>query len=548
MSFITLKCKNCGSSMTLNTESNSATCSHCGSTFLIADLLDEKDIAFTKNFTAKDLEQKILASDSIKQGETCIFQANYEKAEESFKKAIELDPENFRGYLGVVKAKTHNLNTIPDDDDYVQYARVAIDLTTGDERVFVESELAKLDLLEREHRRAVKQEQQKQKEAQISQAQKKLLSKIATIFVICALAVLVAAIIATSVLSNKFLGTSLRSKVTVSSYEELSEILSDNKYLNYEIILDADIDCENNTLSPYGSSNAFTGILHGNKHKISNLVIECNNTDSCFGLFGKTSKAKIYDVIFDNIKIEQTSETYTSDTVYYGIVAGKAESTIINNVDVRNNCQIILNNNYASSVMVGGLVGAMSNYSTISNVSCHTQINSTLTTASGSGNVCVGGVVGDLASTIIMSCCSNSAIQAYVINNDTTTYIKFGIAGLIGNLNSNSSPIHTSTTKHCFFSGTITANYSRASCSVAAIAKDGQSSLVDCHNYCLYTSTSFSKNSTPLTSSQLSDYSSNNNFVKFETSDTNYQSKLAEQFDSTTWDLTNPQMPMLKVA
>ena len=95
--------------MSLNTESHSATCIHCGSTFLISDILDEKDIAFTEKFTPKNLEQKMMAQDALKQGETYLYKAEYEKAENCFKRAIELDENNYKGYLSVVKAKTQNL-------------------------------------------------------------------------------------------------------------------------------------------------------------------------------------------------------------------------------------------------------------------------------------------------------------------------------------------------------------------------------------------------------------------------------------------------------
>ena len=156
MSYITLKCKNCGANMALNTESHSATCNHCGSTFLISDILDEKDSSFVSKFSSKELEQKMYATDSIKQGETFIAKCEYEKAEACFKKAIEYDDSNYRSYLGVVKAKTENFNKLPDDDDYLQYAHYALNLATGDDLTLVRSELSKIDLLETEQRRQKK--------------------------------------------------------------------------------------------------------------------------------------------------------------------------------------------------------------------------------------------------------------------------------------------------------------------------------------------------------------------------------------------------------
>ena len=112
MSYITLKCKNCGASMSLNTESHSATCNHCSSTFLIADLLDEKDAAFVSKLSSKEIEQKMIANDALKKGETCLAKGDYTGAEAFFKKAIENDESNFRSYLGVVKANAYGHGAI----------------------------------------------------------------------------------------------------------------------------------------------------------------------------------------------------------------------------------------------------------------------------------------------------------------------------------------------------------------------------------------------------------------------------------------------------
>ena len=86
MAYITLKCKNCGSGMSINPDSNSATCTHCGSTFMMVDLLDEKDMSFSKSMSPKDLQQKIDFAEALKRGETCLYQAQYDLAEEFLKK------------------------------------------------------------------------------------------------------------------------------------------------------------------------------------------------------------------------------------------------------------------------------------------------------------------------------------------------------------------------------------------------------------------------------------------------------------------------------
>ena len=99
MSFITLKCKNCGSQMTLNTESHSATCTHCGSTFLLADVLDEQDIRITESTTGKDIERKMLAGDDTSYADPLIVIFMIYSSEIIFKN--NKNPEHEKSVFGV---------------------------------------------------------------------------------------------------------------------------------------------------------------------------------------------------------------------------------------------------------------------------------------------------------------------------------------------------------------------------------------------------------------------------------------------------------------
>ena len=117
---------------------------------MMVDLLDEKDFAFSQNLKPQDLENKIEFAEALKQGETYLYQAEYKLAEQAFKRAIELNNKNYKGYFGVVKAKTSNLNKVPDEKDYLEYAKLAIKYVDKDDEVYVKNELAKLEMLERE--------------------------------------------------------------------------------------------------------------------------------------------------------------------------------------------------------------------------------------------------------------------------------------------------------------------------------------------------------------------------------------------------------------
>lgn len=546
MSFITLKCKNCGSNMNLNTESHSATCIHCGSTFLISDLLDEKDIAFTEKFTPKNLEQKMMAQGALKQGETYLFQAEYEKAELSFKRAIELDEENFKGYLGVVKAKTHNLNYLPENDDYLQYAHYALGLAPADELAVVKAELSKIDLLKTEKNRQKKIISANKKQEEKIRTQKQSVTKIISlisIFIVLMFGVFI--FISTAFSSFIFSGDGSRKTININSYETLQKVFSSKKYLNYEINLTSDIDCGNNTLSPLGDeTNPFTGIFNGNNHTLSNATItpsEKNKNANYVGLFGYTILAKINNLILDKVNLSLTTANSSEKVEYVGLIAGKIDSTTISSIEIKNSCYIDVSQDLNYNLNIGGLVGTSSNSSHISNISCHPSINLTLNENLSPSNVYAGAVIGTCSNSIFQKTCSNGTIYASISNNSYTIAKVFfgGIAGTLENISTNT----ISNYKNNFFSGMISVISKNLTSKISAITHTDIRATSKLNNYFLYTPTSFSTNNISLTNehrlsySELDDYLNNYYFSEVCISN----DKFMNNFTSVFSDWKNSQ-------
>lgn len=554
MSYITLKCKNCGANMSFSTESHSATCNHCGSTFLIGDILDEKDIAFTEKFSPQNLEQKMMAQESLRQGETYLYQADFEKAETSFKRAIELDETNYKAYLGVVKAKTHNLNIIPDNDDYVQYANYAISLAHGDDLLIVKSELAKIKLLRREDIRLKKAKKARDKQEEKLQKEKQGILKITSIISVCILVTFCFFIfISSNLFSFIFKGSGNARTIDIDSYEKLVEVFSDKTFLNYKINLTADIDCERNELTPFGSSsNAFTGVFNGNKHTISNAVIKSSVNDSSLdyiGLFAHTNLAKINNLVLDNVMVTTDSTQVRESASFIGLLVGKSEATTINNVEVKNSCYITLNGNFEHDLSLGGLVGSAQSSTHIFSVSCHPNISLTSSQTLKSSNSYIGAIIGKCSNSIIQKTCSNSAIYASLSNTSSTNPTAF-IGGIIGKIN-NVTEENIKNVNNNFFSGLITAFSTNTNCKISAIAGSAIASSQKLNNYCLFTAsntttpptTNFMLSNQSLLKTNLYDYNSNNNFVEFCTSYSSFISHFSEIFVS--WKNNNTYTPNL---
>ena len=543
MSYITLKCKNCGANMSLNTESHSATCNHCGSTFLISDILDEKDSPYVSKFSSKELEQKMYANDALKQGETFIAKCEYEKAEASFKKAIEYDDSNYRSYLGVVKAKTENFNKLPENDDYLQYAHYALSLATGDDLTLVRSELSKIDLLATEKRRQKKIFSSNEKKEEKNRKHKKEVKKIFGIIAVFILLMFGGTIFVSSMFTDIIFGpTGVILKIDVDSYEDLSRVLSNNKYLDYTINLTADIDCQGNKLLPFGTqSNAFTGSFNGNKHTISNAVID--GTDKHYvGLFGCAVLASINNLVLDNVKLDVHSNPTASDESFYGLIAGKAEATSITNIEIKNTCEVSIKRDIDYPAKIGGVVGFANNASFISGISSHSNISAMLTQTIKPADSYVGGIVGVCQNSVIQKTCSNSTITS-TITNTCYRESKAYLGGIIGS-------ILNPTTKDLLnvdynnFSGSANLTASNiVKTTLSAIANSELKLSKMLNNACLYTETNFVLNSSNVSYTKLNDFSQGEKFVDFCTSNDSYLSKISLAF--VEWNNLNTFEPSI---
>lgn len=545
MSYITLKCKNCGSQMSLNTESHSATCVHCGSTFLLSEILDEKDMAFAEKFTPKNLEKKMMAQGAIKQGETFLYQAEYDKAEASFKRAIDLDDSNYKAYLGVVKAKTHNLNIIPESDDYVQYAHYATSLANDDEIVLVKSELAKIELLRRENirQKKVKASKKKREEQKIKQARG--VSKFALIISIAILAMLTLFLFLGATFSTVvFEGVDNKLSININSYETLNKVFASDKYLNYEINITKDIDCKDNYITPLGKKNkAFTGTFNGNKHTISNLKIKAEpKTNSDIGLFGYTKLANINNVVFDNVSLVILDESENNKLSSCGLIAGTIDSTVIKNIEIKDTCSLkVLNSLINNEFYMGGVVGKAMSSSHISHISSHSQVLSDIYQSSSPINFYVGGIAGNINNSYIQNTCSNSMLISSM-QCTSLSYPKAYISGIAGCINFDSAS-NISNIKNNFFSGLINAETNQVNCSISAVAKTYSSPTTPIDNFCLYTPTSFMHNSTYITKQSLGDYTASNSLTTLCNTNPTYLEKLNQTF--STWKNSESLTPSL---
>ena len=182
--------------------------------------------------------------------------------------------------------------------------------------------------------------------------------------------------------------------------------------------------------TPIGNSydNRYQGTFDGNGKTISNLYI--NATSNYTGFFGYADAGSIKNITFDNAKVKSTGD------YNFGILAGNAGSSIIENIKTLTNCSV------EGEDYVGGIAGvANGNISNCENRATVKGIRSlggivaaysgnSITSCANYGTVtCANGVVGGMVGTFSSGTIQNSANYGDVTG---TSYV----GNLIGNAQS----------------------------------------------------------------------------------------------------------------
>lgn len=130
--------------------------------------------------------------------------------------------------------------------------------------------------------------------------------------------------------------------------------------------------------------------FHGNEHTISNLKFEQATEDT--GFFIEMSNVVVQDLNLTDVYIELNNETPASSAAqcYCGILSAAAESSIIQNVHIK---EVEINSKAIGNKMtlyIGGVAGTLQNNSQIKNISIeHANINGTA-----KSNVYIAGLIG----------------------------------------------------------------------------------------------------------------------------------------------------------
>lgn len=146
MTQIFKKCANCNNILTIYSENQITVCEFCKCEFETSSLLDDSEKTFVKSLKTEKLEEHLKYNAFIIQGNEYISQGLYKTAEQSYKQAIDLNENRYEGFYGVARAKTHDFQIIPESNDYLEYAKIALSIADDDIDPQINANLAKLNI------------------------------------------------------------------------------------------------------------------------------------------------------------------------------------------------------------------------------------------------------------------------------------------------------------------------------------------------------------------------------------------------------------------
>lgn len=146
MNQIFKKCPSCDNIITIHRNNKTSVCTKCNSEFETVSLLDDDDRSFLKSISDEKLENTLRYNSLIMQGHAYIEQGLFVKAEQTFKLALTLCENRYEAYYGISRAKTQDFKVFPNSQDYIEYAKLAMDYADDDIDSQINANLAKINI------------------------------------------------------------------------------------------------------------------------------------------------------------------------------------------------------------------------------------------------------------------------------------------------------------------------------------------------------------------------------------------------------------------
>lgn len=109
MPFVQGKCENCGGILTVDPNLKAANCPFCGVAYVVQDSINNYNTTIkvdTMHADIVNVSDESTAEGRIRAGDALMKLGRYDKALSEYKTAIDLTPQNYKGWLGWLEAYT----------------------------------------------------------------------------------------------------------------------------------------------------------------------------------------------------------------------------------------------------------------------------------------------------------------------------------------------------------------------------------------------------------------------------------------------------------
>jgi len=150
MALVAAKCTECGAAIKVEDTKDAGICNFCGTAFITQKVINEHHTHVTKHVTKNvfGVDGKS-AENFCEDGEVFLKLKDWEKAENAFEQATIMEPANYLGWFGLVKAHTENF-TYLGDNTHKEFLDKALAVSNEESKKIIDAVTKKYLTLEAE--------------------------------------------------------------------------------------------------------------------------------------------------------------------------------------------------------------------------------------------------------------------------------------------------------------------------------------------------------------------------------------------------------------
>lgn len=134
MSLVAARCTQCGANIEIDDTKEAGICAYCGAAFVTQKAINNYNTYITKNITKNIYgKEKTETAEYLERAETFMKLKDWEKATKAFSEAAEASPDDYRGWLGLMRSETKNLTAF-NNISHIEYHRKALAVASEEEK------------------------------------------------------------------------------------------------------------------------------------------------------------------------------------------------------------------------------------------------------------------------------------------------------------------------------------------------------------------------------------------------------------------------------